>query len=222
MKCLRYGVTVWNFGYLPHTPPGRLCSWRRSPIKPLCRGRTIFPVRSREPRNPKTVKRWGVQFIFVAATGFAAAVRCVSSSRRWAASQPVVINFISTCPSPARCSEFGPPIARYFDLTHCRSIASGNLGEWPGGRRCPVTPTGPAKPQAWRNPSGWRRLRCRPLVAKSAPDTGRYPRPEPIKYPIRNEPICGIIRFSGQSLLCGAYYVELRPSEVDDAEGTSA
>jgi hypothetical protein len=137
MKCLRYGVTVWNFGYLPHTPPGRLCSWRRSPIKPLCRGRTIFPVRSREPRNPKTVKRWGVQFIFVAATGFAAAVRCVSSSRRWAASQPVVINFISTCPSPARCSEFGPPIARYFDLTHCRSIASGNLGEWPGGRRCP-------------------------------------------------------------------------------------
>jgi hypothetical protein len=99
------------------------------------------------------------------------------------------------------------------------------VGGWasgPPGATVRTTPTGPAKPQAWRNPSGWRRLRCRPLVAKSAPDIGRYPRPEPKKRHVRNDPICGIIRLSDEDLLCGAYYVELRPSELDDAEGTSA
>jgi hypothetical protein len=57
VQCRRCGVTVWNFRYLPHTPPGPPCSWRRSPIKRLYRGRTSSPVRSREPINPKTVKR---------------------------------------------------------------------------------------------------------------------------------------------------------------------
>jgi hypothetical protein len=53
MKCRQCGVTVWNFRYLPHTPPGPPCSWRRSPIKRLLPWADEFPRKIERADKPE-------------------------------------------------------------------------------------------------------------------------------------------------------------------------
>ena len=95
------------------------------------------------------------------------------------------------------------------------------MGERPGGRHCPDDTRRASQTSGLEEPVGMA-ASMMPVISGEI-RRGWMIRGGGTKVHVGNEAICGIIRLSAQ--VCSVerlYYVEVRPSELDDARGEAA